>query len=236
MDLIVENGTGVAGADSYNSIAELDCYMFRYGHDAWPVSSTPCPEPPIEEAPTEPPVEEIPPTEEINPQAEEEIPQPPIDTETPADPPADPPIEETPPDPILLRKQAAARQAARYLDVKYALRLSGEPTVEDQGLAWPRTKAVDFYGSELAPDQVPNAIKQAHAEVSFLVFTNVPLFSETSAGPLLKRKKIEGLEWEYDNSTYGQAPSFGLIDQILLPLFGPAPETGAMDVLAIERA
>ncbi len=35
-DLIVEDGTGKAGAESYNTVAELDAYHLRMGNAGWP--------------------------------------------------------------------------------------------------------------------------------------------------------------------------------------------------------
>lgn len=180
-ELVVEDGTGIANADSYNSIAELDAYMVRFGYEDWPAS--------------------------------------------------DEGDEGT-----LAKKEAAARKAARYIDTKYALRFSGQPSSPEQGLAWPRVHAIDYYGRELASDIVPPAIKSAHAEVSRLVFTGIDLAPQTAAGPLLKRKKIDTLEWEYDINSYTDAPVFGWVDQVLLPLLGPAEQVGALDVMGIERA
>lgn len=183
MGLVVEDGSGVAGADSYNSVADLDAYMIRLGYSDWP------------------PV--------------------PSDGEE---------------DPDLARKEAAARKAAMYLDTKYALRFSGTPVSLEQGLAWPRSNAVDYYGREIPADSIPPAIKHAHAEVARLAYTNVQLSPQTSAGPLLKRKKIDVLEWEYDVDSYTDAPVFGWVDQVLLPLLGPAEQAGALDVIGLERA
>lgn len=183
MGLVVEDGTGISGADSYNSISDLDAYMRRLGYADWPVSDS---------------------------EQEEEG--------------------------ILARKEAAARKAALYLDSKYALRFSGMPTSPDQGLAWPRSKAIDYYGREISEHSIPQAIKNAHAEVARLAFTGTQLSPQTSAGPLLKRKKIDVLEWEYDIDSYAEAPVFGWVDQVLLPLLGPAEQVGALDVIGIERA
>lgn len=206
MALIVEDGTGLTAADSYNSIEELDAYMLRFGYSDWPVSEeTPEPEP-------EP---------EITEEGSESGSGSELDTEQQA---------------ILQKKEAAARRAAVYLDSKYAMRFSGVPVNPDQALAWPRYDAVDYYGRSIPANIVPNAIKQAHAEVARLAYNNTQLVAETMAGPLLKRKKIDVLEWEYDIDSYTNDPVFGWIDHILLPLLGPAEQIGALDVIGLERS
>lgn len=214
MTLVVEDGTGVSGADSYNAIAELDAYMTRMGYADWPVPENPTSEP-------------------EQPENEPELPEASDEQETP-----EPVALEEPEldDPNLAQKEAAARRAALYIDTKYALRFSGTPVSPDQGLAWPRANAFDYYGRGLASDSVPLPIKNAHAEVARLVYIGTQLTPQTTAGPLLKRKKIDVLEWEYDVDSYTNAPVFGWVDQLLLSLLGPAEEVGALGVLAVERA
>lgn len=213
MGLIVEDGSGVPNADSYNSIAELDAYMQKFGYEAWPISE------PVRE-PSEEPEEPQEPAEDSGgqPDSQNELPD----------------AEEN--DPILAKKEAAARRAAIYLDSKYAIRFTGAPANAEQGLAWPRTGAVDYYGRAIADNIVPDAMKQAHAEVSLLAYTNTQLYQQTAAGPLLKRKKIDVLEWEYDVDTYSDPPIFGWVDQLLTPLLGPPEQVGALDILGIQRA
>lgn len=237
-NLIVEDGTGVPDADSYNSIAELDAYMAKFGYTDWPESAAEeMPDMPESELPVDPDISEE--EEDVQDDGQEETGD--GDTEIEPDNPDTPvdPVETEQPkevDPILLKKQAAARRAAIYIDSAYGTRFTGTPVNPEQGLAWPRKDAVDYFGNDIPDDKVPLAIKRAHAEVTLLAFKGTSLAAEASSGPLLKRKKIDVLEWEYDNETYGQAPIFGWVDKLLFNLLGPASEVGALEVLGIQRA
>lgn len=232
MHLIVEDGTGIPNADSYNSIAELDAYMVKFGYADWPQSQMP------ENTPISPSAgrsgENVDdgvdnggnePTEPDNGDSGEmpNIPSTPI---TPAEPI----------DANLEKKQAAARRAALYIDSTYGTRFTGDVVNPDQGLLWPRKGAVDFFGRDIPSDRIPKEIKQAHAEITLLAYKNTQLALQTDSGPLLVRKKIDTLEWEWDSDTYGNKPIFGWVDSLLTPLLGPAEEVGAMDILGIQRA
>lgn len=182
MALIVEDGSGVIDAESYNTVSALDAYMVKMGYEEWPI----------------------------------------------------PPDGED--DPNLAKKEAMARRAALYLDNKYRPRLSGVPLTTQQGLSWPRSGAVDYYGTAIAENVVPSPVLRAHAELCYLAFTNVKLAVQTEAGAVLKRKKIDVLEWEWDAESYGTAPVFGWVDQMLSGLFGPPDDPGNLRVFGIARA
>lgn len=230
-ELIVETGEGIPGADSYNSIAELDAYMTKFGYADWPVTTQSAENPPDDEQgglESETPEQNGNDEDEQQESGGDEIP----DVEQPSGE-----IEESPAeDPILLRKQAAARRAAIYIDSTYGVRFTGVPTTSDQGLAWPRTGAVDFFGRDIPDDKIPIEIKRSHAEVTLLAFKNTPLAPDAAGGQILKRKKIDVLEWEWDVDSYGNPPIFGWVDKLLLPLLGPASEVGALDILGVQRA
>lgn len=224
MKLIVETGQGVPGADSYNSIAELDAYMEKFGYADWPI--TPMQEPPVEDEDSS----------DDNSSEDVQIPEAQSDDiEDTSGNDTEDDIDE-PEDPILAQKRAAARRAAIYIDSTYGVRFTGLPTHDDQGLAWPRTGAVDYFGRDIPDDKIPVEIKRAHAEVTLLAYKNTPLAPEANGGQILKRKKIESLEWEWDVDSYGNPPIFGWVDKLLLPLLGPASEIGALDILGVQRA
>lgn len=228
MDLVVEDGSGIPGADSYNSISELDAYMQKFGYDLWPVSeqNNPSEQEPEPEEPESPTPEDA--ETGLSEDDSDDKDEPDNEQQDPEVPPKD--------DPVLHKKQAAARKAALYIDAKYGIRFTGTPTNPEQGLAWPRQKALTYYGSSIGDHVVPAAIKNAHAEVTRLAYEGVKLAQQTTAGPLLTRKKIDTLEWEWDVNTYNEAPVFGWVDQLLEPLLGPAEQSGALDILGIERA
>lgn len=232
-ELVVEDGSGIPGADSYNSIAELDAYMQKFDYASWPISE--------QEAPPPSPDPDIPSPEDPdqdqlfvdNSESEDEESG---NTGEEGSPGSDI-VELSPEDAAILRKkQAAARKAALYIDSKYGVRFTGFPTNPDQGLAWPRENAITYYGRPIDKNVIPIALKNAHAEVSRLAFEGIQLSQQTSAGPLLTRKKVDVLEWEWDVNTYNEAPVFGWVDQLLEPLLGPAEQVGALDILGVIRA
>lgn len=188
MALTVEDGSGIAGADSYSRLDELDDYHLRLGNVDWP----PAPEPTDDQP--------------------------------------------EPLDPFKAQKEAAARRAARYLDATYGGRVGGARKNPDQGLLWPRLGARDRAGRPLDAERVPAEYKQAQAEVARLVCLGIQLTPETSAGPRLKRQKIDALEKEWFEGAPATAPVFGWLNLILSPLFGEIPEPGAAEVWAVDRS
>lgn len=205
MRLIVETGEGIPGADSYNTISELDAYMQKFGYSDWPVTCSP-----------------------VLGDQEEDL----IDGDLQQS-------DELAPisnDPVLLSKEAAARKAAIYIDSTYGMRFSGVLRMPDQSLAWPRKGAFDFFGQPILENSIPFQIKHAHAEVALLSYKGIPLAPTINSGPLLKRKRVDILEWEWDADSYGKVPVFGWVDKLLFALIGPVLDADAMDVMRIQRA
>lgn len=139
----------------------------------------------------------------------------------------------------LAAKEAALRRSALFLDAYALPRLTaaggGEKKRHDQALLFPRTGAVDFSGAPLDRDSVPDAYKNAQCEAALLAFTGVRLTPEAEAGPLLKRKKIDVLEKEWFEGSYGAKPVFGWLDSLLSGLFGPAAGHCGLRVAPIAR-
>lgn len=233
-NLVVEDGAGLPDADSYNSIAELDAYMLKYGYTEWPESEPEEVEP--DNSDTDLPNQPDNPDEDMEIEAQDDGQEEDGDTEIEPELPNGEPDTSKEVDPVLLKKQAAARRAAIYIDSTYGNRFTGSIVNSEQGLAWPRKDAIDYFGNDIPDDTIPQAIKKAHAEVTLLAFRGTSLAPNSDGGPLLTRKKIDVLEWEWDVDTYGQAPVFGWVDKLLFRLLGPAAEVGAMEIMGVQRA
>ena len=177
MALVVEDGTGLVGAESYASLEDANAYHLKMGNDGWP--------------------------------------QPPGGNE--------------------VRQEAMLRRSAAYLDNTYFLRMTGEKKNPDQGLAFPRTGAVDFQGEPL-PDTVPKIYKDAQCEVALYMLQGLKLAPQVEAGARLKRKRVDVLEKEWFEGTEGEWPILGALDLLLVSLFGPRVDDNQIKIAKITRA
>ena len=91
-------------------------------------------------------------------------------------------------------KEAALIRATFALDDKYAWR--GRKSSQEQGLAWPRTGAVDNDGFTLT--LVPAKLKAAVCEAALVeLATPGALVAALARGGAVKRAKVAGVEEEY---------------------------------------
>ncbi len=60
-------------------------------------------------------------------------------------------------------KDAALREATRYLDGAYMHRYVGQKYTKEQSLHWPRTGAYDWHGWDIAVTAIPQQLKDACA-------------------------------------------------------------------------
>jgi hypothetical protein len=139
-------------------------------------------------------------------------------------------------DPDTAKKQAAAIMASFYLDGTYGGYIGGKRKVENQGLIWPRVGAYFLEGLAIDSGSVPNCWLRAHCEVTLLAFSGTKLTASIDAGPLLRRKKIDVLEKEWFEGSYGTAPVFGDVDLLLAPLIGEREADGSIQIWGIDRA
>ncbi|MCB2186282.1 MAG: hypothetical protein KQJ78_07685 [Deltaproteobacteria bacterium] len=134
MALIVEDGTGLATADSYNSLAELTAYHAARGNADWAAGA----------------------------EADQE---------------------------------AAAREAAAFLDDVCRGWWKGVKASGTQALAWPRVNVLDEDGYGVTG--LPTEVKAAHAEASLRALAG-DLTPDLARGGRIKRKSIAGaIETEY---------------------------------------
>lgn len=175
LELVIEDGNGVADADTYVSLEEADLYHEKMGNEEWTVNKD------------------------------------------------------------AVKKASCLRRAAKYLDGYYGVRASGLPKDPDQGLEFPRICCYYVNGTPVDPDSVPTVYKDAQCEVALLALKGVSLTAYDDGGPHLKRRKIDALEKEWFESSYGRRPIFGWIDTILAGLF-PIVDDDALQIGRAARA
>lgn len=164
MSLIVEDGTGMADADSYVGVEEANLYNANMGNTAWATI-----------------------TDEQ-------------------------------------QKETMLRRAALWLDGKYGPRLlSGHKKKPEQGLLFPIVGGFYVDGYPIDANSVPREYKFAQIEAALVLAQGGHLATNITGGPLLKRKKIDVLEKEWFEGSYGLQPDFGIINILLTSLFGESP-------------
>jgi len=142
MALIVEDGTGLATAESYISVVDADTYIAAYkgANTTWDAA-----------------------TDAI--------------------------------------KEITARQATQYIDGVYNWK--GEIYSSTQVLDWPRNEV-----------GIPTKLKQATAEVMYLIITGTIINVNVDRGKQTKREKVDVIEVEYESGA-SQQPSFPEVNRLL---------------------
>ncbi|MDF1685357.1 MAG: hypothetical protein P1U50_01095 [Parvibaculaceae bacterium] len=125
-------------------------------------------------------------------------------------------------------QEANIRRATQYLDREYTWR--GYRTNETQALKWPRVISDgDEDGYSIDSDTIPQAIKDACAEIAYLYNSGVDLLAVDTSGPV-KRSKVKAgpveSETEYLSSKR-IAPRVLIIDGLVeqYSLSGPRAAT-----------
>jgi len=149
MALIVEDGSGVSGAESYLSVADADTYWSNRNDTQWSGADT-----------------------------------------------AD--------------KEAALRTATQYIDATYNFLSQIERS--DQALKWPR---VNFYDrNDFFIDSIPNALKDATAELARDYIVNGDLLPSQSRGGDIRKVKAGSVEVEYGEAAPTQR-TFNFVNRLL---------------------
>ncbi len=154
MALVVEDGTVVAGADSYISVADADTYFTNLGNSAWTGADS--------------------------------------------------------------VKEAALRKATNYVDMTY--NWVGSITDNDQPLSWPRYSAYDKEG-RLLTDTIPQKLKDAVCELAVASLSNDLTQITLASQANVKRKKVDKLEVEYQDSGNATYNRYDIADRLLSGLY-----------------
>lgn len=108
-------------------------------------------------------------------------------------------------------QEIAMRQAFRYQNVSYDW--EAVKTTSTQSGAWPRTGATDASGYLIAPDAIPNQVKQAQYELALKALSE-SLLSDVSGEDKLSRVKVDVIEVEYSPAT-GSQKRYAMADNLL---------------------
>jgi len=108
-------------------------------------------------------------------------------------------------------------QAADYLNRTY--NFVGERQYRYQAMAWPRlTGTMLVKDWPIDPDTVPQDIKDAQAEMAYLIHEGATPFSTVSSGAVKRVKSKAGpVETETEYTNYREVPRFVAIEGLLAP-------------------
>ena len=113
-------------------------------------------------------------------------------------------------------KQAALIKATAYLDAHYTWS-TGVKYDDDNGLAWPRSGAIDKHGYSIDGDVIPQAVLDATAELALIVIGGTELAAALERP--LKKVKAGAVETEWEPASEASvAPQYPLIDGMLAGL------------------
>lgn len=114
-------------------------------------------------------------------------------------------------------KEAALRAATQYMDGTYRNRWPGYKNTQAQALAWPRGDAADADGWAIDSDVVPQAVKDACAELA-LRAVSAELRPDRTRGEDIKRKRQKVGPLEVETEYADGAPTQTQYDEVELIL------------------
>lgn len=119
--------------------------------------------------------------------------------------------------------EAAARVAAQWIDARYGSRFSGYKTNgRAQSRAWPRTAAYDAEWLLLDSAEIPQEIKDAHAEAAIREFAAPgTLAPDLERGGGIRSLRAGSVAIEYASNA-AAGTTFSTIDGLLVGLLGAA--------------
>ena len=117
-------------------------------------------------------------------------------------------------------KEKALRLATQYIDIKYSGKWQGFKLTSTQALAWPRTSVYDVDNIYVDDDEIPQAIKDACAELALKVIEGDTLMGDLTVPGNIKSetKKLGIMEKtvEYVGGK-GTAKKYNLVDGLIKP-------------------
>lgn len=108
-------------------------------------------------------------------------------------------------------------QAADYINRTYSF--YGQRQYEDQAMAWPRLLGLMLIKDwPVDPDTVPQDIKDAQAEMAYLIHEGATPFATVSGGAKVREKVKAGpVESEVEYTNFRETPRFVAIEGLLAP-------------------
>lgn len=108
------------------------------------------------------------------------------------------------------------RRAAVYINRVY--NFVGDAQYQTQAMAWPRLTTQLIDGWPINPDTVPQDIKDAQAELAFLVHGGTDLMATVTGGSTRRTKSKAGIvETETEYASFRETPRFVAIEGLLSP-------------------
>ena len=114
-------------------------------------------------------------------------------------------------------KKAQPVQAADY--IKRGYNFVGEQQFKEQAMVWPRLTGIilvkDF---PIDPDTVPQDIKDAQAELAYIIHQGTDVFATVTGGAKVREKNKAGpVETEIEFTNFRETPRFVAIEGLLSP-------------------
>lgn len=114
-------------------------------------------------------------------------------------------------------KEAELVKAADYINREYAF--VGERQYRYQGMAWPRLTGVILVKDwPIDPNTVPQDIKDAQAELAYIINQGTNVFATVEGGAKVREKNKAGpVETEVEYTNFRETPRFVAIEGLLSP-------------------
>jgi hypothetical protein len=108
------------------------------------------------------------------------------------------------------------RRATAYINRVY--NFVGQTQYQTQSMAWPRLTTQLIDGWPINPDVVPQDIKDAEAELAFLVHGGTDLMATVTGGSTRRTKSKAGIvETETEYASFRETPRFVAVEGLLSP-------------------
>ena len=114
-------------------------------------------------------------------------------------------------------KEAELVKAADYINREYTF--VGERQYRYQAMAWPRLTGVYLVKDwPIDPDTVPQDIKDAQAELAYIIHQGTNVFATVEGGAKVREKNKAGpVETEVEYTNFRETPRFVAIEGLLSP-------------------
>jgi len=113
------------------------------------------------------------------------------------------------------QKEAYLRRAALAVDVSY--RFVGQPQYQDQKREWPRIYTGLVNGWPIDPDTIPGAVKDAQAELAYLIMGGADPLATYEGAIESERSKVGPIERDRTYLGGKARPRYTAVDRILAP-------------------
>jgi len=110
--------------------------------------------------------------------------------------------------------EQALRRATTWIDARYGPLFQGQWATATQRLEWPRSGVV-YRCNEIAPDEIPERLKDALCEAAWRELTDPSSLSPDAGGGQIKRDRVGDTETEFRASSSGSQPIVFIVHDLL---------------------